>query len=245
VTVRKLNVTIIAGLIVALIGAGAVYAYGHKVDSRVASGKQTVAVLVAKADLPAGTSAAAVAQNVQARQVPSAYVAADALSAPAQIPVGAVLTGPVTKGSQLTRSAFAAAGTPEAVKPTPGTVDIAISVGLIPGALRYIAPGSGVDLFYTSKSVPVTTKLFASGIRVVSVNAATPAAASGQAQQAAAAQPAPTDQVYALLEVTPDLAQQIVTAQATGTIYLGVSNPGEQHQTPAGSTADDVLGANK
>lgn len=243
---RKLNVTIIAGLIVALIGAGAVYAYGHKVDSRVASGKQTVAVLVAKADLPAGTSAAAVAQNVQARQVPNAYVAADALSAPAQIPVGAVLTAPVTKGSQLTRSAFAAAGTPEAVKPTPGTVDIAISVGLIPGALRYIAPGSGVDLFYTSKSVPVTTKLFASGIRVVSVNAAAPAAASGQTQQAAAAaQPAPTDQVYALLEVTPELAQQIVTAQATGTIYLGVSNPGEQHQTPAGSTADDVLGANK
>ena len=40
---RKLNVMIVAGLIVAVIGAAVVIAYGRSVDNRIADGRQTVA----------------------------------------------------------------------------------------------------------------------------------------------------------------------------------------------------------
>ena len=89
---RKLNLSIVVGVIVAVLGAGMVVAYGQSVNKRIASGKHPVAVLVANSDLGAGTPASELASKVHVQQMPSAYVASGALDS-----VGA-LTSSLTKG---------------------------------------------------------------------------------------------------------------------------------------------------
>ena len=71
---RKLNITIVVGIVVALIGAGLVFVYGHNVDNKISSGKRTVDVLVADQALGAGMTAGDVASHVHVAQIPSAYV---------------------------------------------------------------------------------------------------------------------------------------------------------------------------
>ena len=71
---RKLNVMIVAGLIVAVIGAAVVIAYGRSVDNRIADGRQTVAVLVATANIPAGLPVQSLGSVVKKMNVPRAYL---------------------------------------------------------------------------------------------------------------------------------------------------------------------------
>src|SRR3954467_9779826 len=120
---RKLNVSIIVGVVIAVLGAGIVVAYGQSVDKRIASGKNPVAVVVADSDFDAGTSASELTSRVHVEQVPSAFVPAgalDTLQALKSVPKGAVLTGPVARGAQLTDRSFADAATAGRVKPSPG-----------------------------------------------------------------------------------------------------------------------------
>ena len=105
---RKLNVTVMVGVIVAVLGAGMVFAYGQSVDRRIANGKDPVPVLIADDDLAAGTSVGSLRGRVHVEKVPGAYVVTGALggmSALSSISSGAVLSGPLPKGAQLARSA--------------------------------------------------------------------------------------------------------------------------------------------
>src|SRR3954447_8491590 len=99
---RKLNVSIVVGVIVAVLGAGIVVAYGQSVNKRAVTGKNPVSVLVADSDLAAGTPAGDVASHVHLAKVPSAFAVSGALSDPrtltSSVGHGAVLTGPVPKG---------------------------------------------------------------------------------------------------------------------------------------------------
>jgi pilus assembly protein CpaB len=237
---RKLNVTIVVGLIVALVGAALVVAYGRRVEHRAAGSGAMVGVLVAKQDLPAGTSAAAVQAATELRQVPQSYVVQNPLTAPTQIPTDVVLRGPVVKGSQLSVADFGPANTPAAVQPRKGFVDIAVSVGLTPGVARYIQPGDSVDIFYTGSAGGTTmTKLFASGVRVISVSVAQPDGAEGAGEQR------PSDDVLAVVEVEPIVAQKIVHATTTGRLYLALNAAGDRHRTSSGTASSDLLTSNR
>src|ERR1043165_9199937 len=101
---RKLNVSIVVGVIVAVLGAGIVVAYGQSVNKRAVTGKNPVSVLIADSDLDAGTPASEVASHVHVAKVPSAFAVDGAISDPSTLTssVGknAVLTGPVAKGGQ-------------------------------------------------------------------------------------------------------------------------------------------------
>ena len=77
---RKLNITVIVGIVVALIGAGIVFVYGHNVDNKISSGKQTVNVLVADQFLGAGMTAGDVVSHVHVAQIPAAYVVKNAIA---------------------------------------------------------------------------------------------------------------------------------------------------------------------
>src|SRR5437660_12271800 len=108
---RKLNATVLVGVIVAVLGAGMVFAYGQTVHKHASGGNSPISVLVADTDLAAGTSASALKGDVHVLQVPSAYVVAGALQTlgalSSDLPSASVLSGPVPKGGQLSRSASA------------------------------------------------------------------------------------------------------------------------------------------
>lgn len=246
---RKLNVAIVAGVIAALVGVGIVVAYGRGVDSRIAAGRRTTTVLVAREPLPAGALASALAGVVVEKKVPTAYTVTGALDSLAQVPAGSVLLGPVAAGGQLSYADFGSSSIPAAVQPARGKVDVAISVGLTPGVLKYVQPGSDVDIFVTytqagsaagSSGLSSATKLFATDVPVVSVSAASPPAGQSGSSATPAATINPSD-VYAVLQVPPGLAQEIVNAATLGDIYLALAPKGDPELTRAATVPSTVL----
>ena len=243
---RKLNLTILVGLVVAVLGFALVFAYGSRVDSRVAEGRESVPVLVATATAAAGLTPAELTGMLEVRQVPKLYVADGALATLDDVQ-GQVLLAPLGVGGQLTAVQFGAPGVAGAVKPEPGRVALAVGVSLTPGVARYVTPGSSVDVFVTytagTEANAGRTKLFASGVKVLSVSVAeaVDAAESGDAP------PADGGQVVAVLDLLPGDAEKVVNAATLGSLYLALAsttNGVETHLTP-GATADDVVGSNR
>jgi len=240
---RRLNVTVIAGIIAAVLGVLIVVTYGRGVDQRVAAGKQTVGVLVTTAPLTAGATPSAISTKVEMKQVPREYLSGDSLSALSALPTGAVLRAPIAKGTQLNRSAFTdpatGSGGAGGLSPAKDSVAIAVRVGMVPGVAHYVTPGSTIDLFVTYKAVkpepnatvttPILTKLFASAVHVLAVTPSGPTSAAALA-----------DDVLLVLEVRPALAQTIINAQAGGELYAALTT-GERHTTSGGSSPADVL----
>ncbi|HVL65256.1 MAG TPA: Flp pilus assembly protein CpaB [Actinomycetota bacterium] len=260
---RKLNLTIALGVVAALIGAGLVLAYGRSVEQRIADGRETVSVLVASAALPAGTAAEQLVEVTETKEIPRAYVAAGAVGELADL-AGMVLSGPVASGGQLSETMFASPDEIASLKPERGRVAVAVQVDLSRGMARYVQPGSWVDVFVTYEDVRSSegkavaagglptrvgsaaaeerTKLFLSGVKVLSVSVAP--APEGEEAESSSSQPA-GDQVIAVLEVRPIDAERLVNGATLGQLYLGLSTEGESHQTPNGVTPDDVVKANR
>ncbi|MGN6474656.1 MAG: Flp pilus assembly protein CpaB [Mycobacteriales bacterium] len=251
---RKLNITIVVGIVVALIGAGLVFVYGHNVNSKISDGKRTVDVLVADQALGAGMTAANVISHVHVAQIPSAYVvknpiaATSSLSAPQA--ASAVLVGTVPEGGQLSANDFAAAATSGRLAPSKGNIALSIQTPLSSGVARYLQPGQLVDVFVTyntggsgsgSGSVTSRTKLFASGVKVLSVSVAQPSTNGSNNNQTAAA---PDGSVIVLLDLSPVNAEKVVNAVTLGSIYLAyTTNPSDK--TPSGATPADVIRSNR
>lgn len=250
---RKLNVSIVVGVIVAVLGAGIVVAYGQSVDKRAASGKNPVSVLVADGDLAAGTSASDVATRVHVEKVPSSYVAngalTDAGTLAATVGNHAVLTGPVPKGGQLSRSSFAETAVAGHVKPAVGHVAISVETDLSPGVARYLAVGSLVDVFATYHDIRDAsgklttaanrTKLFATGVKVLAVSVAQEPSSDAHTDSTAL-----MDKVVALLDMTPGQAERLVNATTLGDIYLAETSSGHD-TTPSGALPTDVVMSNR
>jgi Flp pilus assembly protein CpaB len=261
--VRKLNTTILIGLLVAALGFVLVFAYGRNVDDRVADGKATQEVLVATERLTAGTTPADLEGKVERRAVPTEYLADDVIKDLDEV-AGLVLLGPVPADGQLSKSLFGQARDAAAVRPSKGNVALAVGVDLTPGVARYITAGSTVDVFatYTTGSSTTNganggaqrdvavkrTKLFASNIKVLSVSVAeVPDDDAEDEGDVTSAQDA-TVEVVAVLDLSPAEAEQVVNAQTLGEIYLAlnsVDGKGEEHKTPSGVTPETVVTANK
>lgn len=257
---RKLNAGIALGLVVALIGAALVLAYGRHVNQKIADGRRTVPVLVADTTIPTGTAVSALAGHVHVAQVPVAYLVADPVSSLGSLTgstgttagAGLVTLGPVAQGTQLSQTLFGAPTSAAVVKPARGHVALALQAGLSPGVAHYITPGSYVDVFVTytgagagaaGQQVADRTKMFMSAVKVLSVSVAQdPAAKTSSASPATNA--AVGNNVITVLDVTPAAAEKLVNATTLGSIYLALSSKTPQ-VTPAGAVPLDVVTSNR
>ena len=183
---------------------------------------------------------------MEVQEVPRAFLPVDALTQLNDV-VGKELLGPVSPGGVLSVSQFGSRQGADVVRPAKGKVALALSVGITPGVARYVSAGSAVDVFVTyaggGARAAGRTKLFHSGAKVLSITVAPPVAAAAQGGQA----PAPVEtsgQVVTVLEVTPVEAEKLVNAGTLGQLYLALSNAGEEHATPDGAVADDVVRSN-
>jgi pilus assembly protein CpaB len=220
---RKLNITVIVGIVVALIGAGIVFVYGHNVDNKISDGKHTVSVLVADEVLGVGMSAGDVVSHVHVAQIPDAYVvknavaATSALSAPSA--QNAVLVGSVPEGGQLSYNDFSSASAASHLAPSKGNVALSVETPLSSGVARYLQPGQMVDVFATYSSTS-KTKLFVSGVKVLSVTVAEPTNTSNSNSSNESDTSISAGSVIVLLDLSPRDAQKVVNATSLGTIYL-------------------------
>lgn len=99
----------IAALVLGLVGVVLVIAYANRADERALAGMETVEVLVARETVPEGLTGADVADYVEAKKVPLAFVAEGALDDLRDVS-DLVLTAELNPGEQLTNARFA---TPE------------------------------------------------------------------------------------------------------------------------------------
>ncbi len=245
---RRLNVTIVLGLVAALVGALLVLAYGSKVKERISDGKETIPVLVASAAIEPGATLESLADLTSIEEIPREYVALGALGDLDAVE-GLVLSAPLSEGAQLTAGQFAAPEAISSLRPAKGMVAVAVQVGLSPGVARYASPGGSVDVFATyaplnqgTEVSPASnrTKLFLSGIRVLAVSVA-----AAQTEDEDSGATTLQNEVIAVLEVSPAQAERLVNASTLGTLYLAITNDGEHHTTPNGVTPDDVVAANR
>jgi Flp pilus assembly protein CpaB len=236
---RKLNISIIVGVIIALVGASLVFFYGRHVNSKISDGKATQSVIVADEPLAAGSSAHDVAAHVHIAQIPSAYVVTGALTSMNQLTSTDAqtyqLVGGVAKGGQLSLTNFAQGAAAGGIQPTKGNVAIAITLPINAGVARYLQPNQLVDVFVTYGGATGQTKLFAHSIRVLSVSIAS-TQSDGTTNDSGSA---PADQVVALLDASPLVAQKIVNAVTQGTPYLAYAPTGGT--TGKASTPQQVL----
>jgi Flp pilus assembly protein CpaB len=237
---RKLNISIIVGVIVALIGASLVFFYGRHVNTKISDGKATQSVIVADEALAAGTSARDVAAHVHVAQIPTAYVVSGALTTMTQLTSTQAqtyqLVGAVAKGGQLSLTNFAQGATAGGIQPTRGNVAVAISLPINAGVARYLQPNQLVDVFVTYSSQNFNqTKLFASGVRVLSVSIANTKSDGSTSDSGTQ----PSGQVVALLDASPLVAQKIVNAVSLGTPYLAYAPTGGH--TAKATTPQNVL----
>lgn len=255
---KKLNLAIVLGVVAALVGGALVFAYGRNVDAKIAGGRAATPVLVATQSLIAGTPGVSLKNSTALRKMPRAFVAEGALTSLDSVAT-MTLVAPVPAGAQLTRLAFALPSDAGSLKPSKGNVALAVGVDLVPGVARYITAPGMVDLFVTFPSggpavggvpgAPVSltsasrTKLFATGVKVMSVSVAPPP--QQKADEPKDAPPvAASDQVIAVLDVSPADAERIVNSATLGKLYLGLSD-GDPHTTPSGVTPDDVVKSNR
>jgi Flp pilus assembly protein CpaB len=243
---RKLNVTVVVGVIVAVLGAGMVFAYGQTVDRRVSNGKDPVSVLVADSGLAAGTPASSLRHSVHVDKVPAAYVVGGALTTvdglASDVPEGAVLAGPIPKGGQLSRTSFADPASAGRVNPSKGNIALAVQTDLAPGVAHYLAVGESVDVLGTYREVrdqngklsraSSRTKLFASHVTVLAVSVAETKTDSNRTGNL-------VDKTVVLLDIAPEDAERVVNASTLGTIYLAYSTA--THRTSTGVSPSDVV----
>jgi Flp pilus assembly protein CpaB len=244
---KKLNVSVVVGIIVALIGAGLVFAYGRHVNQKISNGRHPVSVLVADHVLTAGTSASDVAGAVHVAQIPAAYVVQGALSTPSALTSttaqSAVLAGSVPQGGQISLTDFAQGATSGRVEPTKGDVALSVQTPVSSGVARYLQPDQTVDVFatYGNGTQNPHTKLFVSGVKVLAVSVAQPKSDDSDSTDSNSAV---AGQVVVLLDLAPKDAEKVVNATSVGTIYLAYS-PNKHDRTARATTPHTVLTSNK
>jgi pilus assembly protein CpaB len=179
-TMRRVLAALTA-LVLAVFGTVVLVAYVHGADARAAAGATLVPVLVVKAgaDVPAGTSADALADSVSTVQVPQRLKANDALSDLSQI-AGLSTTVGLLAGDQLRSARFAdpavqaAADGATAVPAGLEEVSVSLEPQRVVGGV--LVPGDRVGVYITQVGTdpsavgPAATDLAVSQVLVTSVS---------------------------------------------------------------------------
>lgn len=170
------NVTIVVGVVLAVLGAAVAVAYLR--GSEDGGGGATRAVVVVTNDVRAGTPAAAATLAV--RKVDADAVPVDAVTTTAVLN-GQVALVPLSAKQVVTRSMFGvqgAAASGGVVLPK-GKKGIGVELAFAPGGLRYVVPGNRIDILESARTGnTVKTSVL---LRNVAVIATTPGAGTGAA----------------------------------------------------------------
>jgi pilus assembly protein CpaB len=199
------NVTIAVGVVLAVLGAGIAVAYLR--GSSAEAGPPTRSVVVAAANVAAGTPAKTA--RLEVRAVPRSAVPADAVTSLAAL-AGQVALVPVSANQVVTPVMFGVRGVASTggVALPQGKKAIGVELGFAPGVLRYVVPGDRIDVVASKKrGDTVTTAVLVSGVEVI---ATTPGAGTGASTDV---QAGPGNLDF-LLAVDQAQALKIVKAQA-------------------------------
>lgn len=238
---RKSNVTIVAGAIVALLGAVLVFAYGRSVQA--GPGSRTLAqAYVARTEIPAGMKWEDAAESFQRQSVPQNIRPSNAVSDKEGLR-GRTAVRSIARGEIVTAAQFGAEGGAAAggLEVPPGHNGVSVSMPVPQGGARYVHPGALINVYATYKGSAVgpegpapTTKLILSNVQVL----------ANRAFQQGADKAAPGGEggeILLTLALSPDNAEKMIYAKETGSLWFGLVRPGDAPVSTSGRTPRTAL----
>jgi pilus assembly protein CpaB len=217
-------VLVVVALVIAAVSTALLTLYVRDAQARADARQDLVQVLVAKEDIPAGTTGQQILDNGWASLAPIPRSAAnpDALSELSAEQRTFHLAAPVFAGEQILRKRLAEPATSHLAMPD-GTVAISVKLDDPARVAGYVEPGSQVAVFATVRSGNTdVTRLLLRQVEVLEVGPNT----QGDGQR---------DQSLLTLALNQKQAEQVIWAQGHGSLYLALVND-KSNVNPAGQT---------
>ncbi len=152
------TILLLAALVLAALGASAVFVYVRGVDERALAGQEPTQVLVATEQVPAGMTGAAAerAGAFELQTVAAASVAQTALSDTSEIR-DLVALSPIFPGEQVLSAKFGRGGTTAALPLPKGKLAVSVQLSDPARVAGFVGPGTQVAVFLTSPVSPAAT----------------------------------------------------------------------------------------
>jgi len=235
---RRIGLIALA-VVLALIGTFAVYSYAHNADKRAVAATRHVQVVMADKSVPAGTTWADALknhylsqQNIPVNSKPDHAVG----SLDASIPTSEVATAQIAPGQVVVREMFGKASAATGILAIPqGKLAISVSLSSDADVAGFVQPSSQVAIFVTAKlsKPPATvtqgtlgndtdlyvTKLLLARTTVLATSQVAP---SDLEKAGGSGSSSGNGNELLTLAVTQQEAQQIILAQQTSQLYLGL-----------------------
>ncbi len=240
------TVLLIVALIVAGLGTALVFMYANRAEEAAFAGQQPVEVLVATADVTAGTSGSAISRegSAELRTLPAAAIPDGALSdltpVSNDVSLSTIFAGQVILRQMFGTEQQASGGLslPE------GTVAVSVQLGDPERVAGFVQPGSEVAVFTTASGVggveEQQTALLLERVPVIAVGPTTVSTTSTSSGGTTNTEEIPT--AILTLALTQEEAQKVILATSTAQLYLALL--GENSDVDAGtggSTARNLL----
>lgn len=227
---------LIAGL-AAVLAAVAVFVYVHNYRSSVQTGGQPATVLVARAQIPRGTSGNVVAAQhyFQATQIREADLRPGALSDPSSL-AGRVARVDIYPGQQLTDADFIQSRGTIATNLVGAQRAIVIPLDAAHGLIGTVIPGDHVDIYGGFNVIPIdaTGKPAGTGgrpvLRLIAANVPVMSVSGGGKNGGIGASTSGSGSVT--LKVPPVQASELAFASDNGKIWLVLRPPTGGRATP-------------
>jgi pilus assembly protein CpaB len=246
---RRIGLIALA-VVLALVGTFAVYSYAHNADKRAVAATRSVQVVMAEKAVPAGTTWADALKDhyLSQQRIPVNSKPDHAVpSLDTSIPTSEVATAQIAPGQIVVRQMFGKASAATGILAIPkGELAISVSLSDDADVAGFVQPSSEVAIFVTAKlskqAAAVTkgaigdsdlyvTKLLLSRTTVLATSHVAPSdleAAGGGGSGNNGAE-------LLTLAVTQQEAQQLILAQQTAQLYLGLLSDTSQ-TAPDGGT---------
>jgi pilus assembly protein CpaB len=219
------TILLITSILIAAVGTALVAVYVRTADTRAQQDQTLTPVLVATAQIPAGTNGAQA--TVDVRQVPAALLHGLSLVTDRQQINDKVAQGLIYAGTPIQASMFGTTTPSTSVLGlAKDTVAVTISVSDAGRVAGFAREGSDVAIYSTSgaSDQDQSIHLLLSPVRVITVGGQAP----GQnTQQPNSSQSTSSNvpQTLVTLQVDPDKAPKLILANETSTLYLALLGP--------------------
>jgi|tagenome__1003787_1003787.scaffolds.fasta_scaffold20929146_2 pilus assembly protein CpaB len=222
---------LVAAFLVAALGTTLVFLYVNGANDRALANQRAKSILVAKSDIPAGTTGAAAQSGGQfvTRKVSAGSVAKGALSDSTSI-ADKVALAPIFAGEQILEDKFGASSQTSSLVLEPGKLAVSVQVADPNKLGSFLTPGSEVAVFVTQTDPgqPRTHVLLPSAKVIAS---GTQTLTSGDNSDAGALLTLSVDQAE---------AEKLILASKTGELYFAMIGSGAKINADEGTTLTEI-----
>lgn len=181
------TVLLIAALLAAVLGVVLVFLYAQNIKADVERGQARVKVIVAKTEIPAGTTGAAAANagSFEEKEIAAEAAAPSALSDPAAIQ-DLVALSTIFPGQQIITQQWGSEGQVTRLPLPEGKIALSLQLGDPERVAGFVSPGSTVAIFATGgpQVRMLLTDITVIGVGATGLNAAPTAEGEQQASSA-------------------------------------------------------------